>query len=327
MKKTKTTQSTLTTTADNNNPVKIYGKKRIKRGTLSFYPVQDKTFEGIIEELETVHHRTKFFALFSGGKDSMTTAHKLAELGKLEKIIHIKTNIGLTMTTDFVHDICQEYGWPLQIIEPTPKFTYASHVLQYGFPGPTFHRQIMGRLKYTTMRNFALSTDKKNHCLISGIRKFESARRMGNYPHPIQQEGSLWFGSPIFYYSTEETYRYVHENNLKISPAYKLGLGTSGECLCGSYATKGEKLLIRKLDPKLADYIAWLENGIERFGTTEAKRYPKWGDQSKMSDLEQQQQIDTFVEENPELNNLNEMESVICGAECGPGSLRGMEDF
>ena len=308
-------------------PKRIRDTGRENKGNVKFFPVENKTFEGIIEELETIHNRTNFYSLFSGGKDSMTTTHKLADIGKLKAVVHIKTNIGLQMTTDFVKDICQEQGWKLYLVEPIPKFTYASHVLQYGFPGPTFHRQIMGRLKYKTMRNFAFSIDKKNHCLISGIRKFESKRRMGNYLHPIQSQGSLWFGSPIFYDSTEYTYKYVHENGLKISPAYKLGLGMSGECLCGAFAGKGEKLKIRELDPILADYIEWLEDGVQRFGTKEAKRYPKWGEQAKMSELEEQQQMDLFFKENPDLKIVDEMESLVCGVECGAGTMRGMLDY
>ena len=106
-----------------------------------------------------------------------------------------------------------------------------------------------------------------------------------------------------------------------------MGLGTSGECLCGSFAVKGEKLRIRKIDPKLADYIEWLENGIEQFGSREAKRYPKWGEQAKMSELQQQEQMDNFFADNPDLKIINEIESVICGAECGAGTMRGELDY
>jgi 3'-phosphoadenosine 5'-phosphosulfate sulfotransferase (PAPS reductase)/FAD synthetase len=308
-------------------PFKVRNKKIIKSGTIKFHAPTDETPEAIINDLETIHKRTKFYSLFSGGKDSMSTTHWLDSIGKLEAVVHIKTNIGLQMTTDFVEEVCEKQGWKLHIIEPNPKFTYASHVLQYGFPLAGFHRLIMGKLKYKTMRDFALSIDRKNHCLISGVRKFESVRRMGNYPYPIQEDSVLWFGCPMFYKSSEETYRYVHENNLTISPAYSKGLGTSGECMCGSFATGGEKQMIRRLDSKLADYIEWLEDGITRFGSKEAKRYPKWGDQSRMSDLENQQQIDSFFKDNPDLQQVNEIESMVCGAECGAGSMRGMLDY
>ena len=321
MSKTKLQQSLF-----GEKPFISRNKKIIKSGSLKFHPSTNETPESIIEDLETIHNRTKFYALTSGGKDSVSLCHWLAEQGKLESVVHIQTNIGIQTTTDFVKDLCKDQGWKLHIIEPSPKFTYASHVLQYGFPGPAFHRLIMGKLKYKTMRDFALTIDRKNHCLISGIRKFESARRMGNYPYPIQSDGALWFGCPFFYKTSEELYRYIHENGLKITPVSDI-MGTSGECMCGSFAGKGEKLKIRELDPKLADYIQWLEDGVEQFGTVHAKRYPQWGSQAKMSDLENQQQMDYFFKENPDLKIVNEIESLVCGVECGAGTMRGEMDY
>jgi len=306
---------------------KSQNKKIIKSGGIKFYPSTQETPQGIIDDLENIYHRTKFYSLTSGGKDSISLTHWLDSIGKLEAVVHIKTNIGLSSTTDFVIQLCKEQGWKLHIIEPSPKFTYASHVLQYGFPLAGFHRLIMGKLKYKTMRDFALTINRKEHCLISGIRKFESQRRMGNYPEPIQSDGHLWFGCPFFYKSTEETYRYIHTNGLKIAPAYSHGLGTSGECMCGSFSVQGEKELIRKLDPKLTDYIKWLEEGIQKFGTKEAKKYPIWGNQTKISDLERQQQIDSFFADNPDLTDVNDTESIVCGQECGAGSMRGMLDY
>lgn len=303
-------------------------KKIIKSGSLRHYPPSGENMESVVGDL-IERGRTNFYCGFSGGKDSMTNAHKLATLypENFKGCFHIKTGVGLQMTTDFVEEICEKMGWKLWIIEPNPKFTYASHVLQYGFPGPGFHRLIMGKLKYKTMRDFALTLDRKHHVLMSGVRKWESTRRLGNYPYPIQSDGALWFGCPIFYDETTEVYKYVHTNGLKISPAYSMGLGTSGECMCGSFAQGGEKEMIRKLDPKLADYIEWLEEGIQKFGTWHAKRYPKWGDAPYMTDLKDQQQIDMFFKDNPELQNVNEIEANICGNECGAGTMKGMLDF
>lgn len=301
-------------------------KKIIKSGSLKFYQSSVETPDGIIDDLEIIHNRTKFYALTSGGKDSVSLCHWLAEKGKLESVVHIQTNIGIKATTDFVKDLCQDQGWKLHVIEPSSKFTYASHVLQYGFPLAGFHRLIMGKLKYKTMRDFALTIDRKNHCLISGVRKFESARRMGNYPYHIQSDGALWFGCPFFYKTSKEIYRYIHTHGLKITPVSDI-MGTSGECMCGSFASAGEKLKIKQLDPKLADYIEWLEHGIQKFGTIQAKKYPKWGGQSKMSELEQQQQMDLFFADNPDLKIVNDIEGVICGVECGAGTMRGELDY
>ena len=307
-------------------PFIVRNKKIIKSGGLKFYPPTEETPEAIINDLENIYHRTSFYSLTSGGKDSISLSHWLADQGKLKACVHIKTNVGIQATTDFVKDLCQDQGWKLYIIEPNPKFTYASHVLQYGFPGPAFHRLIMGKLKYKTMRDFALTIDRKNHCLISGVRKFESVRRMGNYPEPIQSDGSLWFGCPFFYKKSDELYRYIHENGLKITPIHDQ-LGFSGECMCGSFSVSGEKMRIRELDPKLADYIEWLEDGIQRFGTKEAKRYPKWGEQPKMTDLEQQELITKFFIDNPDLKIVDDIESIVCGVECGAGTMRGALDY
>ena len=280
----------------------IRNKDIIKSGRIKFYQAPDHTPQSIIEEIENVYHRNKFYCMFSGGKDSMTAAHLLDSMGKLESIVHIQTHIGLQMSTDFVKEVCEKMGWKLRIIHPNPMFGYVAYALQYGCPDPRTHRFLMGKIKFKPMRDFALSVDRKNHCLITGIRKFESDRRMGNYLGPIQSNDALWFGNPIFYMSSEDTYKYVHEHGLKISPAYDLGFGTSGECMCGSYATKGLKMKIREHDPKLAEFMEWIETGIEKFGTDKARKYGKWGMQTKMTDLEHQQYMTEFFKDNKDMD-------------------------
>jgi len=318
----KTTQTTFGKVGDK----KIYNTRNKKKGKHNWYYTEARTFEDIINEVEDIHGRKNFYCLFSGGKDSMTVAHKLHEMKKLKSIVHINTHVGLQMTEDYVRDVCREYNWPLRIIEPAMQYIYAARVLEYGFPINNNHRIIMGYLKYHAMHNFALQ-DKDNHCLVSGIRKMESSRRAKNYLTPIQRDGSIWFCNPIFYYTGSETYRYIHENGLRISPAYETPLRVSGDCLCGSFSSYHDKAALRNIDPKLADYIEWLEIGIEKFGTKNAKKYGKWGGTTKMSDLEQQRQLDQFITNNPMLGNISEMESQVCGTECGPGTLRSLIDY
>lgn len=307
-------------------PFKSHNKSNVRAHSLVFIPPTKETPEAILDDLENIHGRTKFYALTSGGKDSMSVCHWLAEHDKLEAAVHIQTNIGIRETTDWIKDHCKEVGYKLHVIEPQPKFTYASFVLQYGFPGPPAHRMIMGLLKYKTMRDFALSIDPKHHCLISGVRKFESERRLGNYPHPIQHDGKMWFGCPFFYMTTEEVYKYVHIHGIKITPVHKK-MGMSGECMCGSYATRGQKEMVRELDPELAEYIKWLEEGVERFGTKHARKYPTWGGAAKMTEMEQQKVLDAFFAVRPDLKNITQMEAGICGAECGAGTMRSELDY
>ena len=77
-----------------------------------------------------------------------------------------------------------------------------------------------------------------------------------------------------------------------------------------SYAAKHEKQLIKEVDPKLADYIKWLEDGVLKFGTVHAKRYSKWGEQAKMTEIESQQMITEFFKDNPDLLDINKMQLV-----------------
>lgn len=46
-----------------------------------------------------------------------------------------------------------------------------------------------------------------------------------------------------------------------------------------------------------------------------------------MSDLEQQQRMSLFFQDNPDLKPVNDIESMVCGDECGAGSMRGMLDY
>ncbi|MDA8008345.1 MAG: phosphoadenosine phosphosulfate reductase family protein [Alphaproteobacteria bacterium] len=297
-----------------------------KSGKVRFYGAPSEDPDAILREVEEVHGRTKFYALTSGGKDSVGVCHYLAERGRLEAAVHIQTNVGFQATTDFIRDYSKEMGWPLRIIQPNPKYTYASMVLEHGFPGPGSHKVVMGVIKYRTMRNFAYAVDKKRHCLISGVRKWESVQRMGNYPLPITNDTSLWFACPFFYWTDNDVYRYKIENGLKVTPVHDI-MGMSGECMCGAFAGKNEKVMLQKADPRLARYIKWLEEGVREFGTAEARRHPTWGSGARMSDVEDQQYMDRFFDSNPDLRNIKEMEAYTCGQECGPGTMKGAMNY
>jgi len=193
-------------------------------------------------------------------------------------------------------------------------------VLQWGFPGINSHSPTMGMLKWHTMRRWFKKHANKQGVFISGVRKFESNRRNKNFPLPISKDSGILFACPFFYKTSEWVYRYLHENGLRITPVHDK-LGFSGECMCGCYAGRGEKDIMIELDPQLADYIAWLEEGVKKFGTDAAKKYPTWGGktQSSMQEMQMRTLLDQFIPD--------AVSDTVCGAECGPGTLRGDTDF
>ena len=294
--------------------------------SLKFYPLQTqkKTPEGIMDEVESIHGKKNFYALYSGGKDSSLVLNWLIEHDKLKAVVHVDTGVEMKLTRDFIKDTCKSYGIDLIILYPRPRHRYVNMVLEHGFPGPGAHRIAMGFLKFHPIREFFLKLKDNSACLVSGVREAESKRRKKNFISPIESEGKMWFVNPFFYYSNEMMYKERLEKNIPISPAYTAGMNISGDCLCGAYATYGEKDRLRTADPHLADYIAWLEMGVQKFGTSLAKKSPKWAGTSSMADLEQQTKLDIMVKS----EGFSEgMENQFCGSDCGPGTMKGETDF
>lgn len=287
----------------------------------------EKTPEAIIRDAENIHDKHNFYMLYSGGRDSGLVAEWLAENNKLKAIVHVKTNIGMKMCEDFIEKQCKEKNWDLIILEPKPKYAYVDLVMEYGFPAPSLHRVFMARLKYHTMHRFIYHLNDKHAALVSGIRQMESKRRQKSFTTPIQNDSKLWFINPFFYYTNEDMYKMRLTKNIKTSPSYDHGLNVSGDCLCGSFANYSVKDTLRKADPHLAGYIAWLEDGIQKYGSKQAKKYSKWAGTTRMSEMEKQTQLDQVLETFPSLKAVNNAESQFCGSDCGPGTMKGETDF
>jgi len=235
--------------------------------------------------------RKEFYGLFSGGKDSITCCHWFAEnYPELFKgILFIDTSIGLKETKDFVVDFCKKQGWELFIRKP-PRVDYETWVKKYGFPTMRIHTIVMRRLKYEAMRGFIREDIRidKAPCLISGVRRKESKRRMKNILTPITKDGRLHFVAPLIDMSTEQVFEYIHKNNLVISPVYNT-LHISGDCLCGCYARKEEMALIKMFYPYMAERLQKLEKELKESGMD--KKYCNWGNNVGFDSLDSQQTL------------------------------------
>lgn len=297
-----------------------------KKTWLKFYEPKEETFDSIIERARELGRDT-FIVATSGGKDSGVVLDLAIKKDVCDAVFFIRTNTGVQITQDFVEDRCQELGIKLFIREPAPHpYVYVAFVMYAGFPDFKLHNAIMKYLKYYPMLKFVSEPrfKRKNLALLGGIRKFESERRKLNYPHPISDDsGKIWFVNPIFYEKTENVYKYYIENDVKISPVYKI-YPSSLECGCGSYAGgKSEMEAIRKLDPNRAEFFEDLTEMIKKYGSPIAKRHTTWGG-SNWTDKDRNEVLSKFFEDDV---HTDKVASLLCGSECGAGTMKGMTDF
>lgn len=187
------------------------------------------------------------YALMSGGKDSLSTAQVLADADRLHGCVALATGVSTPEWRDFLIDLCRKRGWPLEFHHTTA--SYDDLVRKYGFPGPGMHQQFMTYLKGRAIREFRRK--HPNGILASGTRTDESQRRFVN-----TKPFSVWEGvpilTPIYDWTTEETWAYFHAHGFERAPAYQT-LMVSGDCLCGAFAVQGEAEALRLGYPDIAD--------------------------------------------------------------------------
>jgi 3'-phosphoadenosine 5'-phosphosulfate sulfotransferase (PAPS reductase)/FAD synthetase len=239
--------------------------------------------------------KTNFYALVSGGKDSITACHVAMKFVNLKGIIMIDTTIAIPETHNHVRKIAEQFKLPLIILKP--KTTYAEWVKKYGFPHPSQHRFAFIVLKWKPIYEW-LKTQNNDVCLISGIRKKESKRRMRTQTENTTQDKSckkMFFVAPLFNWKTEDVWDYLKKNNLEVSPCYR-ALHLSGDCLCGAYAQTGEAELIKTFYPEIAKQIAELEKVCKN-------KFNKWGNHSSMQGSLNQSKMEDYMCADCEIKN------------------------
>jgi len=181
--------------------------------------------------------------MFSGGHDSLCATHMASQRPEFCGAVHINTGIGVAKTREFVRDTAREYGWPL--IEMRAKEDcgqdYDDLVLERGFPGPFMHTKMYNRLKERALRKVVKQFKAKPSdrvLLVTGVRRAESARRMGTV-EPINREGARVWCAPLTWFRAEHKAEYMTRHDLPRNEVVDL-LHMSGECLCGAFARPGE---------------------------------------------------------------------------------------
>lgn len=240
--------------------------------------------KGLMNEAVDKFNVSAYYALFSGGHDSLTATHAAAQHPLFRGVIHIDTGTGLPETRQFVEETCKREGWPLII--KSPATTYEMLIIRYGFPGPDSHRFMYRYLKERPLteakkeaRKLLKLSAKDVIAFSGGMRAQESVRRMGHV-EPHHKDGMGVWVSVIHDKTASDVQRYIAVKGLKRNPV-KDTMHLSGECFCGSFARKEEKRELEIWYPEHAKKIeAWqklVRTSVELGLSSIPFNYQQWG--------------------------------------------------
>jgi 3'-phosphoadenosine 5'-phosphosulfate sulfotransferase (PAPS reductase)/FAD synthetase len=216
------------------------------------------------------HPPRKTFALFSGGNDSAVLVHWAQPW--IDAAVYIDTGTALPGVREFVERFTTRYEIPLLVYEAGD--AYERMVLKHGFPGPGAHRYPYVLLKERQVD--ALVRDHKQErgdriALLTGVRRAESRRRMGNV-REVHRDGAQVWVSPLIDWS-DAYMRFYHEKfNLPESDVAAL-IHRSGECNCAAFAAPREREMLCALYPEFKEWVEDLERRVEAAGIAACR----WG--------------------------------------------------
>lgn len=230
--------------------------------------------------------------LFSGGNDSTVLVHLFRD--QLTHCAHANTGVGIEATRDFVRNTCEEWGTPLlERIAPREMDRYRHLVLTDqrgkqgqalgGFPGPAMHWKMFTRLKERALevvRNELVGNPRRQRVVfVAGRRRTESKRR-ADVPKSERKGSTVWV-SPFVNWTKLDllTYRLMcaDVDPVPINDVTALA-HMSGECLCGSMASRGERDELSYWFPGAFEQIAEMEAALSiRDDIPEHRKTWGWG--------------------------------------------------
>lgn len=230
---------------------------------------------------------------FSGGNDSTTLTHLFRH--DVDFAIHANTTIGIEETRDFVRNTCEEWGLALMERKPPRETDQYRHLVLTrergkkgqslgGFPGPAMHFKMFQRLKERAIeqvqREVLTNSRRERLVVILGRRRTESQRR--SRVGVTDLRGARLNVSPLINWTKADlnTYRLrmAREGNPLPRNAASDLIHMSGECLCGSFASPGERDEIAYWFPGPFEQIAELEVALaDRDDVPEHRKTWGWG--------------------------------------------------
>lgn len=225
--------------------------------------------------------------MLSGGKAILAAWYTSQALGvKIDYILHGHTGTGIQETTDFVRRFAQENG---RYIEADAGNNYENYVLRKGFfgQGRRAHEYAYHVLKHGPFRK-AISQHIRQRkrgrriLLLNGARLSESENRRYNLSEPTNADGNNIWVNAIHTWSRQERDTFLADCKAACNPV-TVALCRSGECMCGTMQSQGDRAEASILYPA---WGAWL-NGLE--SRVKAKHGWGWGESMPKHMVQQRQ--------------------------------------
>jgi 3'-phosphoadenosine 5'-phosphosulfate sulfotransferase (PAPS reductase)/FAD synthetase len=221
--------------------------------------------------------------MFSGGDDSLTMLHVAQELGiKFTAIIHGDTKTGIPQTTDFAKAEVSRLGHRLIIADAGT--SYVDYVMRKGFfgKGNGAHAFSYNVLKANHFKSAVSNELRKGRSgyrvlFINGARRLESERRKKTMVSPYRVENNklnIWVNL-INEWDKHDTVDYLEGNNIQRNPV-SIKLCRSGECMCGTMQTEGDRTEASYFFPEWGKWLDELEKAVkEKHGFGWNDTFPK----------------------------------------------------
>ena len=203
----------------------------------------------------------KFYALISGGKDSLSLAHFLANRNALQGCVFVDTQIAVPGLEDFIRTL----PYSIEVYKTSEDYDRLVTEYWHSFPHYGLHQQAFNYLKGRGFEAFKRAHKGEDYLFATGVRKGESPTRKRTAKFHSRLVGVETY-APLLNWTDEDVWSYIRRKDLRISPAYPK-IHISGDCLCGAFARRYERV----------EYEICYPEVNERFNRLEDKIHDRWG--------------------------------------------------
>jgi 3'-phosphoadenosine 5'-phosphosulfate sulfotransferase (PAPS reductase)/FAD synthetase len=187
--------------------------------------------------------------MFSGGDDSLTTGHVAKELGiKFDFIIHGNTRTGIEETTEFARKESEKFD--AKYLEADAGDSYVNYVMRKGFFGKglgahafTYHILKQDHFERVVAKHIRQRRRNFKILFVNGARRTESENRLITMASPFKvtkrRPNDMWVNL-INEFTKEDCRNYLDGNSIDRNPV-SVNLCRSGECMCGTMQSQGDR--------------------------------------------------------------------------------------